>query len=74
MLERADHRCEFCGIENYTNRDGARIVLTVAHLDHDATNWEIEIDRLRALCQRCHIRYDKQGAVQLEMIFKIPEV
>lgn len=34
------------------------IVLTIAHLDHDAENWEVEDDRLAALCQRCHLRYD----------------
>ena len=37
-----------------------RIVLTVAHLDHDEENKNISIDRLRALCQRCHLRYDIQ--------------
>ncbi len=38
-----------------------KIVLTVAHLDHDKTNnrfWN-----LKALCQRCHLRHDiKQHA------------
>lgn len=33
-----------------------RIVLTVAHLDHDPTN--NSLDNLRALCQRCHNRHD----------------
>jgi hypothetical protein len=35
-----------------------RIVLTVAHLDHDKTNnrfWN-----LRALCQRCHLYHDRK--------------
>lgn len=35
---------------------GARVVLTVAHLDHDPTNNDPA--NLRALCQRCHNRYD----------------
>ena len=35
-----------------------KIVLTIAHLDHDETNWEVKDDRLAALCQRCHLRYD----------------
>lgn len=30
-----------------------KIVLTVAHLDHDETNWDVKIDRLKALCQLC---------------------
>ena len=33
-----------------------RIVLTVAHLDHTPEN--CDDDNLRALCQRCHNRYD----------------
>lgn len=34
-----------------------RVVLTVAHLDHDTTNNDPE--NLRAFCQRCHLRYDR---------------
>lgn len=33
-----------------------RIVLTVAHLDHQPENCDDE--NLKALCQRCHNRYD----------------
>lgn len=33
-----------------------RIVLTVAHLDHQPEN--VADDNLAALCQRCHLRYD----------------
>lgn len=33
-----------------------RIVLTVAHLCHDTTC--TDISHLRAMCQRCHLRYD----------------
>lgn len=59
VLARANNRCEFCGIENYSIRpDGVKVVLTIAHLDHDETNWNVKIDRLRALCQRCHLQYD----------------
>lgn len=36
--------------------DAVHVVLTVAHLDHDPTNNADE--NLRALCQRCHLRYD----------------
>lgn len=35
-----------------------KVVLTIAHLDHDANNHEVEDDRLRAYCQSCHLRYD----------------
>jgi len=33
-----------------------KIVLTVAHLDHDVNN--NDFSNLKALCQRCHNRYD----------------
>jgi len=33
-----------------------RIILTVAHLDHQPEN--CTDDNLKALCQRCHLRYD----------------
>lgn len=35
---------------------GARVVLTVAHLDHEPEN--CRLTNLRAMCQRCHNRYD----------------
>lgn len=35
-----------------------RIVLTVAHLNH--TPEDVRDENLRALCQRCHLRYDRE--------------
>jgi len=35
-----------------------KVVLTIAHLDHDETNHEVSDDRLKAACQLCHLRYD----------------
>ncbi len=35
-----------------------KIILTVAHLDHDETNFDVKLDRLKAMCQLCHLRYD----------------
>lgn len=34
-----------------------KIVLTIAHLDHDTTN--NAYDNLKAMCQKCHLNYDK---------------
>lgn len=34
------------------------IVLTIAHLDHDVNNNALE--NLKALCQRCHLNYDRE--------------
>lgn len=36
------------------------VVLTIAHLDHDETNLEVKDDRLMAMCQLCHLRYDSE--------------
>jgi hypothetical protein len=35
-----------------------RVVLTIAHLDHDTNNNDHA--NLAALCQRCHLRYDAE--------------
>lgn len=35
-----------------------KVILTIAHLDHDETNLEVKDDRLKAMCQLCHLRYD----------------
>lgn len=43
-IERADNKCEFCGVENYAMRlnpktgKEAKIILTIAHLDHTPEN------------------------------------
>jgi len=72
MLARAEGRCECtgeCGDRHPAGRcpecDGAwglrqrgRVVLTVAHLDHTPEN--CAPDNLRAMCQRCHLRYDRR--------------
>lgn len=35
-----------------------RVVLTIAHLDHDEENLDIKDERLKAMCQYCHLNYD----------------
>lgn len=58
IRERAGDRCEFCGAANHQPHPvtGSRVVLTVAHLDHNPAN--CAPDNLRALCQKCHLTYD----------------
>lgn len=72
--ERAAHRCECngeCGrpadhlddgrCRNTNGRPaygtGSRVVLTVAHLDHTPEN--CADDNLKAMCQGCHLHYDR---------------
>jgi nitrate reductase cytochrome c-type subunit len=59
ILSRANNKCEFCGVKNYSIREGKRIILTVMHLDHDAENWDVKDSRLRAACQKCHLNFDR---------------
>lgn len=58
IREKAGWKCAFCGAENGKPHPitGSRVVLTVAHLDHDPSN--NDDSNLVALCQRCHLRYD----------------
>jgi 5-methylcytosine-specific restriction endonuclease McrA len=70
ILERDNGCCKFCGVPNYsfvdkTTRDQklpdeenvTRIVLTIAHLDHNRDNNGYE--NLAALCQKCHLNLDR---------------
>ncbi len=56
---RAKNHCEKCGCENYKPHPitGSRVVLTVAHLDHNIKN--NSFFNLMAMCQKCHNNYDK---------------
>ena len=62
ILQRANNLCEFCGVENHTYRLNektgkmAYIVLTIAHMNEVIE--DVRPENLRALCQRCHNRYD----------------
>ena len=60
ILERAGHRCEICGVENYTIHPltGSRVVLTVAHWDHNPSN--NDLSNLKALCQKDHLAHDQE--------------
>jgi hypothetical protein len=76
ILARANNCCEHCGIANYEiKRNGTKVILNIAHLDHDPKNHAVTDDRLAALCQRCHFKYDfaynltkrKYGAILSEL-------
>ena len=55
-----EHRCERRNHEPIPGTafldDSKPVVLTIAHLDHTPENNDPE--NLRAMCQRCHLRYD----------------
>lgn len=50
-----DERCAARHNEDH-HVTGSNVVLTVAHLDHTPENCDDE--NLKAMCQRCHLRYD----------------
>jgi len=64
ILERAGNRCEGspaypdCRAQNGQAHPetGSKVVLTIAHLDHNPANNAPE--NLRAWCQRCHNKFD----------------
>jgi predicted nuclease with RNAse H fold len=58
-FERANNCCEWCGAKNYEPHPitGSKVILTVAHLNH--IKEDCRDDNLRALCQRCHLNYDR---------------
>jgi hypothetical protein len=71
----ADWRCQCTGecgrdhdgqcVHVHLERDvdtGRRVILTVAHLDHDPEN---PAARLAALCAPCHLRYDNRHRAEL---------
>jgi hypothetical protein len=72
IKERAGWRCEClgeCGRGTHEGRctneqhkpaygSGSRVVLTTAHLDH--TPEHCDDDNLRAMCQGCHLHYDRE--------------
>lgn len=60
IRERDGWRCKFCGAENGKPNPttGSKVVLTVAHLNHDEADCRDE--NLAALCQKCHLTYDAQ--------------
>jgi hypothetical protein len=54
---------ERCGATNGQPHPetGSRVILTVAHLDHDHSADE---SRLRAFCQACHLAYDAAERIE----------
>lgn len=66
ILFRAANRCEGtpqrpeCRAANGQPHPetGSQVVLTIAHMDHDESH--ADPDRCRALCQRCHNKWDAE--------------
>ena len=65
IIERDNNTCQVCGVkagEEYISPKGKTIKarLAVAHLDHDAENHNVSMDRLLLMCNCCHLAYDAE--------------
>ena len=58
---RAGGRCEWCGAVNYQPHPdtGSKVVLTIAHV-WDKRPEQASLLNLAALCQRCHLNWDRR--------------
>lgn len=56
-LDAATRTEEIADLDDEWSHDGVKVVLTVAHVDHDPSNNDPA--NLRALCQRCHLVLDR---------------
>ncbi len=52
----------YCRMSEWPDGKMVKTVLTCAHLDHDPANNDPA--NLAALCQRCHLRHDRQQHIQ----------
>lgn len=55
-------------VEIIENPKRVKVILTIAHLDHDETNHEVADERLMAMCQLCHLRYDAKEKYRRSLI------
>lgn len=65
--DKANWKCEQCGIAHGELRIGVndrlyKVVLTAAHVGENKHN-KMDCSNLKALCQRCHLREDKDDHV-----------
>lgn len=62
VKDKANWKCEFCGIAHGTLQIGVKgraynVILTVAHVG-DNKHDKMDTTNLKALCQPCHLRLD----------------
>lgn len=76
---RAEGHCEWCGAENYEPHPdtGSIVILTVAHLGIAKPDGapgrkddlhDVREDNLAALCQRCHLNFDRDDHLRRRML------
>ncbi len=48
-----------------------KVIITIAHLDHDEGNHDVKDDRLMAMCQLHHLRYDAKEKQKRKLNLKV---
>jgi hypothetical protein len=54
-------------VELIPNPKKVKVILTIAHLKHNETDWSCPDEDLSALCQLCHLRYDAKEKYRRSM-------
>ena len=69
IREREGQQCKWCAAKNGEPHPvtGSKVVLTVAHLNHEPG--DCRDDNLVALCQRCHLNYDREHHLASRELF-----
>lgn len=63
-----------CGEDKHRMKE-VKVVLTISHTDHDENNHDVQLDRLKALCQICHLRFDAKEKYRRSLEkFKKPQL
>ncbi len=79
---RAKWACEWCGAKQCEQHPvtGSRVILTVAHLGVDKPNgapgdkndkMDCRDENLAALCQRCHLNYDRADHLETQRLNRL---
>jgi glyoxylase-like metal-dependent hydrolase (beta-lactamase superfamily II) len=73
-VEEWDEKLSKDGVDLYhgipTDKPLTKIILTVAHLDHDINN--NSFFNLKALCQRCHLNHDRKDNLRRRKMNRFP--
>jgi hypothetical protein len=57
-------RAEYSKAQAIKRMEFTRIVLTIAHLNHDKENHDVKDEDLAAWCQKCHLGHDMPRHVE----------
>ena len=69
-FERENGICQHCNKEHLSFREsGSRVIIATAHKNHDTA--DNRNSNLIALCQKCHLKYDKNYHTLKRNVWKL---